>query len=173
MRSLHALLQAQYNAPVQRPAWLVQIDLSSSVYLSSYDTVTWNGQTWNPVNVNVNSIRVAALVISGNLVLGNADDMGASLVLNETFTDKRIRIWGYDMGVGATPATTVPHFICDAVGAGADIDPGYVSVGLRHACEYRVGPRATVTAKYGFNTILPAGRTISINGTTFVLQRGR
>jgi hypothetical protein len=173
MRSLHSALQAQYNAPVQRPVWLVQVDLSSTIYLSSYDSITWNGQTWNPVNIDVASIRVAALVVSGELVLGNADDAGASLVLNETFTDKRIRIWGYDMGVGATPAATVPFLLCDAVGAGAEISPDYVRVGLRDICEYRVGPRATVTSKYGFNTILPAGRTITINGTTFVLQRGR
>lgn len=173
MRTLHATLQAQYAAPVQRPVWLVQIDLSSSIYLSSYDAITWNGQSWSKTDINVESIRVGALTVTGSLIFGNGADEGASLVLNETFTDKRIRIWGYDMGAGATPAATVPFLLCDAVGAGADINPDRVRVGLRDACEYRLGPRAIVTSKYGFNTILPTGRTITINGITFVIQRGR
>lgn len=170
MRTLSAALQAAHAAAVQRPAWLVELSLASVVRLSSYETVSWNGQTWTAADVNVASLRVGALRISGTLVFGNADDLFGAIALTESFTDKRVRIWGYD--AGATGASD-PVLVGDGVGAGADISETVVRVNLRDAAEYRMGPRAIVAPAYGFNTLIPAGRSITINGQTYVLERGR
>lgn len=172
MRSLSSALNAAYGYPVKRPAWLVRIDLSSSIYLASYKAVTWDSINWTKTDINVANLRVGALSISGSLVFGNADDSAAAMVLNETFTDKRIRIWGYDANIAAPTVADVP-LLCDGVGAGADINPDRVQVGIRDACEYRLGPRAVVSSAWGFNVLMAAGTVVTINGITFTINRGR
>lgn len=169
MRTLTTALTTALGAAVQRPAWLVEIGLTSTLRLSSFGTVSWDSQTWTAADVNVASLKVGALKISGSIVFGNADDTYGAIALTEGFTDKRIRIWGYD--AGAISATADAVLVADAVGAGAEIGPTSVRVGLRDACEYKVGPRAVITPAYGFNTLLPAGRTITINGTAYTLER--
>lgn len=175
MRTLTAALQAAHNAPVQRPAWLVEITLSlSTLRLSSYGAVTWppsSGQNWIAEDINVSNLRVGALRVTGNLVFGNADNSYGAIVLDEGMTDKRVRIWGYD--AGAISAADDAVLLVDAVGAGADIAENKVTVGLRHASEYKLAPRAIVSPLYGFTTMIPAGRTLTINGISFVLTRGR
>lgn len=170
MRTLSAALQAAHAAPVQRPAWLVELSLSAPVRLSSYGTIGWDGQTWTAADVSVSGLRVGALEVTGALVFGNADDTFGAMVLNEGMTDKRVRIWGYD---AAATGAADPVLVCDAVGAGAEISESRVRVGLRDACEYMVAPRAVVSPAYGFNVFIPAGRTLTINGMSYTLERGR
>jgi hypothetical protein len=172
MRTLTAALTNAYGAAVQSPAWLVEIGLSSTLRLSSYATVSWDGQTWTAADVDVAALRVGALSITGSLVFGNADDSFAAIALGESFTDRRIRIWGYD-GRIASPALSDPVLVCDGVGAGADVAPDRVRVAIRDACEFRIGPRAVVSPAFGFNTFMQSGRTLTINGVSFVIQRGR
>jgi hypothetical protein len=172
MRTLTAALQAAHAAPVQRPAWLAEITLSASTLrLSSYGTVSWNGQTWNREDMDVSGLRVGALRVTGSLIFGNADDSYGAIALTEGFTDKRVRIWGYDAGALSVEADAV--LLVDAVGGGSKISETRVVLSLRHAAEYRTGPRAIVSPLYGFTTMIPAGRTLTINGISFVLTRGR
>ena len=172
MRTLSFALNTAYGNPVQKPAWLVQIDLTSPLYLCSFAAVSWNSLSWSAADVNVSGLRVGALKVTGSLVLGNADDTYGAIALNEGFTDKRIRIWGYDASI-SSPAVGDPVLVCDAVGAGADVGTDYVRVALRDSCEYRMGPRAVVSPAFGFGRYLPAGRTLTINGVSYVLERGR
>lgn len=172
MRTLSAALNTAYGTPVQRPAWLVRIDLTSVQYRSTYSTVTWDSHSWTADDINVVGLRVGALKVSGSLVFGNADDYWGGVALTEGFTDKRIRIWGYDASI-ASPAAGDPVLVCDAVGAGCDVTTQGVRVQLRDACEYRMGPRATISPAFGFARYLPSGRTITINGVSYVLERSR
>jgi transcriptional regulator with XRE-family HTH domain len=61
LRTLHASLSAAYGAAVQKPAWLIELSMASTLRLSSFDTVTWNGQTWTAADVDVTGLRVGAL----------------------------------------------------------------------------------------------------------------
>lgn len=173
MRTLSAALNSAHGGVVQKPAWLVEITLSSVTRLSSFGSPSWDGHAWTQADINVASLRVGALEISGTLVLGNADDTFAALALGESFSDKRVRIWGFDATIASPLGADDPVLVCDAVGGAAIVAPDYVRVSLRDACEYRIGPRATVSPAFGFNTLLPAGRTVTINGITFQIQRGR
>lgn len=172
MRSLTSALQAAIGGPVQRPAWLVEITMTAvTLRLSSFGTLTWDGFTWTADDVDVSDLKVGALEVSGRLVLGNIDDTYGAVFLNESPSDRPVRIWGYDAGATATgdPVLLVP----DAVGGGAQFGTPEVSIGLRDRTEFLVGPRAIVSRAHGFNTLLPAGRTLVINGVSFKLERSR
>lgn len=169
MRTLSSALQSALSAPVQRPAWLVELNLSTTLLYSSYGTLNWNFNTWVGVDIDVSGLRVGALQVSGSLVFGNADNVFSELFLAQNPTDKRIRIWGYD--AAATALGDVVHLV-DAVGGGASpIGTREVSVSLRDACEYKLGPRAIVSPTWGFTTLLPAGRKVVINGVSYTLER--
>jgi hypothetical protein len=172
VRTLSSALNAAYGTVVQKPAWLIRIDLTSPIYLSSHTTVTWQSQVYTAADVDVSSLRVGALAISGALVFGNADDVYGGIALGEGFSDKWIRIMGYDASI-ASPGAGDPVLVCDAIGGGCEISEREVRLTLRDECEYRLGPRAIVAPEFGFNILLQAGRTITINGVNFTIQRGR
>jgi len=48
-----------------------------------------------------------------------------------------------------------------------------VLVGVRDKAEFMLGPRATVSREFGFNSLLPAGKVLVINGISFTLERKR
>lgn len=174
MKTLNNSLITAYGGPVQKPAWLVEITMSSVYRYCSHSQVTWDSQTWLKMDVDVGNLRVGAMQVSGSLVFGNADDAFGALALGvEGFADKRIRIWGFDAVVASPLPADLPVLVCDAVGGGVEISPDRVRVTLRDATEYLIAPRAIVAPEFGFTQLLPAGRTLTINGISFVIQRGR
>lgn len=172
MRSLSSNLQAAYSAPVQKPAWLIEIGFPTPMYMSSYGDVTWNSHNWLGFDVDVSGIKVGALSLAGSLNIGNADDAIGTVVLLYGVTDRTIRFWGYDAGITSLAAGD-PVLVADGVGGGAVISEKSVSISLRDLVEYRLGPRAVVSRENGFTAFLPAGRTLVINGISFVLERRR
>lgn len=172
MRTLSATLTTEYGKPVQRPAWLIEITLTSTERRASHTTVTWNSQTWTATDVDVSGLRVGALEVSGSLVFGNADDYWGAVALTEGFTDKRVRIWGYDAGI-ASPAVGDPVLVCDAVGAECDVSTDRVRLALRDASEYKIAPRAVVTPAFGFARYVPANRVLTINGVSYSIDTRR
>lgn len=168
MRSLSGTLSAALGAPVQRPAVLVEAQLTVTQRWSSMSTFSWNSQTWTGRDLAVENLQVSALRVSGSIVLGNADDVAGTLVLGESIQDKVIRIWGFD--AAATGASDIV-WLCDAVGAGATVTPQRVTINLRHKCEYVAVPRTLVLPVNGFNQLLPAGTVLTIAGTHYTLER--
>jgi hypothetical protein len=161
MRTLSGALTTALGGPVQRPAWLVQIVMpSSTLRFSSYGTLSWGGFTWTAVDLDISSLRIGALEARGDLVFGNVDDAFGATFLNDSPSDRPVTIYGYD--AGATAAAD-PVLLAEVVGGGA-------SIGTR---EVRVSLRAIVAPAFGFNTLLPAGRTLVINGISFRLERRR
>lgn len=168
MRSISTALSTALNAPVQQPAIFVQAGFATVRRWSSFSTTTWNGQTWTLEDISVQDLRIDALRVSGTLIIGNADDAAGALVLTESPADVPITIWGYD--AAATATADVVH-LCDAVGAGARIESRGVSIALRSPSEFLLAPRQFVGPQTGFNTLLPAGNVISINGIAYKLER--
>jgi hypothetical protein len=172
MRTLHSSLTSAYGAAVQKPAWLVELSLTQTYYYCSHEQVTWNGQTWLKMDVDVSGLRVGSMSVSGSLVFGNADDAFGAVALGEGFVDKRIRVWGYDATI-ASPTVDTPVLLCDAVGGAVEISADRVRVTMRDATEYLIAPRGIVAPEFGFRQLLQSGRTLTINGITFTIQRGR
>lgn len=167
MKALSTALTAALGGPVQQPALLVEIAFSTVRRWSSWDDLTWAGQTWTKEDVSLEGLEVGALTVRGSLVLGNGDDSMAALVLAEGVTDRAIRLWGYD--AAATGAADVV-WLADAVGASVQILPASVRIDLRHPAEYLLTPR-TFVSDASFGPLLPAGSVLKINGRDFQVSR--
>jgi hypothetical protein len=170
VKSLSSALSAALGAPVQRPAVLVQMDFTLTRRWSSFQTITWSGQTWTKQALHVDGLQVQPLLVRGTLVLANTDGTLSNLVLSEGVQDRVVRIWGYDAGATAAPDVV---WLADAVGASAEISPssGEVRISLRHRAELVQSPRVYVTRAAGFEQLLPAGTAMRINGIDFILER--
>ncbi len=168
MRSLSSALATALGAPVQQPAILVEAGFATTRRWSSFATVTWAGFSWSREDILVEGLRVDPLRVEGSILIGNHDDLAGNLVLADGVTDRVFRIWGYD---AAATALSDVVWLCDAVGASAEISPEAVRINLRHACEYVVGPRTYLTPGNGFGSMLPPGAVVRINGIDYRLER--
>jgi hypothetical protein len=168
MKNLSAALSAALGAPVQRPALLIEAGFATVRRWSSFATVAWNGNTWAAEAVDVQGLQVQPLRVAGTLVLNNLDGVAGALVLAEGVQDRSFRIWGYD---AAATALADVVWLCDAVGAGAEVDDAEVAITLRHRSEFTFGPRTFVNPYNGFTQLQPAGTVLRINGLDFRLER--
>lgn len=168
MRSLSSALSTALGAPVQQPAILVQAGFAPERRWSSFADVLWDNKLWVREDVALQDLQVDGLRLRGTLVLGNADDVAGALLLTQSPADVPISIWGYD--AAATALTDVVH-LCDAVGAGAAIGLRQASISLRSPSEHLTAPRTWVGPAAGFNTLLPAGVVLRINGQDYRLDR--
>jgi hypothetical protein len=168
MRSLSSALSAALGAPVQRPAVLVQVDLSPVLRWSSGPTITWGGYTWQAADVAVEGMRVAAFRVAGTLVLGNTDGVIGAACMAQGVQDKAIRIWAYDAAATGAPDVV---WLCDAQGSAAQVGLRDVRIALRHRCELISSPRAVVGPAAGFTQRVPAGTVLRINGIDYKLER--
>lgn len=168
MRSLSAALAAALGAPVQQPAFLVQVAFATTRRWSSFGTRTWNGQTWTKEAVALDGLAVDALRLRGTLTLGNADDVLGALVLAEGVQDRAVTVWGYDAAATATEDVVL---LAEGVGAAAAVEEQTVRVALRDRTEFMQAPRTFVNAAAGFAQLLPAGTVLRINGIDWKLER--
>lgn len=172
MLTLTSALETALGGPVQKPGWFLYMDLANGVTrLSSRATTTWDGYQWTGANFDVSGLRIEALAVTGSIIFNNVDNAYSSLFLNNSPTDRPFKIWGYDAAaLGATdPVLLVP----DGVGAGARFNTKTVEVGVRDAAEFLLAPRDVVSPENGFNSVLPAGSTLVINGVSYTVERGR
>jgi len=169
MKSLSSPHSTALGGAVTLPAWLVQIDFATVRRWTSAATLTWNSQTWTGFDVRVESLAVEALRVSGTLVVGNLDDVIGGLVLSEGVQDRAITIYSYD--AAATGAADV-QWLCAAVGASAQISAREVRIALRHKSEFVASPRTFANGAAGFNTVMPAGTVVRINGIDYQIDRG-
>lgn len=168
MRTLSSALSAAYGAAVQKPAYLIEIGFAATVRLSTYGTVTYDGETWIAGDCDISGLRVEQSRISGTLRLPNADNTYGALILTDGTTDRRIRIWGYD--AAATAAGDFVQLV-DGVGGAATVDSVWASIAVRDAVEFVSAPRGRVNAASGFTYLLPAGALVALNGSTYRIER--
>lgn len=166
MRLLSAALLAELNLTVTRPGYLVQIDFSTPLYLSTLGNITWNDHSWLAADIKVSGLaRNEQGDSRGTLSLGNmALDYGA-LVLNEGVADRAIHIWSVWSGV------TEPVEEFSGVGDACDIAER-VSISLAgQGSRSLYSPRRFINASSGFNVLLPRGTKIAIGNQTYILER--
>lgn len=168
MRSLSVALSSALGAPVQQPALLVELGYTSPARFSSFGTIVWNGVTWTREDVAVEDLVVRALQVQGTLVIGNNDGAAGTQALAAGLVDRSIRLWAYD--AAATAAADVV-WLADAAAGVTEISPRQLRIQLRHPCELVTAPRTFVGPAAGFNTLLPAGTVLRINGQDVRLER--
>lgn len=168
MKTLSSALTTALGGVLQQPAWLAYIGWSTPARLSSFSTVSYGGNSFVAADVDVSKVRVEGLRVAGALRLGNADDMFASLALNEGVAGKTVRIYGYDAQAAAADEDFV--LLVDCVGGRATIDESQVSIELRPQTAYAYSPRSYVSAP-AFTNVVPAGTSLTINGQTYKIER--
>jgi len=168
MKTLSGALSSALGAPVQQPAVLIEAGFSVTQRWSSYAQVDWSGFTWMQQAIQLERLQVDALRVTGSIVINNLDDSIGALVLAQRVTDKIIRIWGYD---AAATAIGDVVWLCDAVGAAAEVTAEEVRIDLRHPSEFVTGPRTYIGPGAGFGSMLPPGAVMRINGIDYRLER--
>jgi hypothetical protein len=167
-RSLSGAHTTALGLNVTRPAWLVDIAFSSVSRFSSYATQTFNGNSYVAADLDVSGLEVEALSVRGSIRIGNLDDAIGALVLAQGVSDRAINVYSYD---AAAVATADFQLVAAAVGASASIDNRNVVITLRHKSEQQPAPRAVVSPTFGFNNMLPQGKTLYIAGIAYSFAR--
>ena len=168
MISLSAALQAAQGGVIQKPAWLIYLGFSSPLRLSSFDEVSYDGNTWSAYDVDVSGIRIDVARIAGELVIQNADDAIGALILGEGVADKTVKVYGYD--AGATATEDVVHLVT-CVGGSSSISHDRVTISLRSPASFTASPREFVNVASGFTYLIPIGTQLRINGQIYKVER--
>lgn len=167
-RTLTAALLTELGNPVTTPAYFIEILFASPLRLSSRETLTWSGNSWLKWDVRVDglSAEAASSTQDGRLVVGDADNTLAALVLAEGVADRTINVWKF---YGSAPAAADPVQVFAGVGDTADLDPDAGSVTIRLALRGGTtlfSPRRYITRAEGFNFLPASGSLLTWNGET-------
>lgn len=94
MKTLTAKVTAAIAGPVISPAYLVEIGFSIALRSCTRGTVEWNGITWPAAGIRVGDIRVGqGAAKSVSLSMANVQFAISQIVLAESATGKRVRVW--------------------------------------------------------------------------------
>lgn len=162
-KTLAASIAAATGQRITTPGYLVQIDFSTPLRLSSRGDQSWSGYTWTRGRLG----KVDAGEGGGSIELMNGDLAMSALVLNEGLADRAVTVWAF---YGDNPADAEQVF--SGVADASDIGPDLVRARLLpdgRATQY--SPRRFINAASGFNTLMPAGTRVTWGGQTFVLER--
>jgi len=171
-RTLVGTTNSGVAAAVTEPGYLVQIDFSAPVRLSSRGDVSWSSNAWVAWDIRIGGLLSDGSVSAqnGSLQLGNTDYTIGALVLAEGVAGRAVNIWKF---YGATPATGDPVLIFSGVADDATIEPdgGTVNIGLQQQGGMTLYcPRTYITRAAGFSFLPARGTLIQWNGETFKLE---
>lgn len=163
MRNLPGSLPAAVAQTITTPAWLVEVDFSTPLRLSSRGDQSWGGYTWTGGRLG----KVTLSASGGHMEIINTDLAAGALAMNEGVADRRVRAWAF---YADNPSDVVAVF--DGVGDGVDIGPDRIRITLQTAnLRSLFSPRRFIGASAGFNQLLPAGTRITWGGQTITLER--
>lgn len=168
MIDLSAALSSALGRPVTNPGLLIRVEFSVPRLWSSRGNVIWGGGTWQAKGIGDLSLEVDAFSVSGSLVIDNRDGEIGSLVLSEGVYGRPVRIWGFDAEATNNPDVL---WLCDAAGWEAEFGLDNLTIPLRDPGDFITSPRARVMPEWGFNSLMPSGAVIRINGYEYKLER--
>lgn len=155
--------------PVLSPAYLVELTFSSTIRACTRELVEWNGQVWYAAGVQVGSINTGqAGVQSVQVTMKNNAFSISTIVLAETASGKRVRIWKL---FGEAPFTTdAAVLLFNGV---IDDVPELMNV-VTFNCSTQNSrtlsiPNVTIGPPY-FNHLPRTGQLIHWSGETYELQ---
>lgn len=164
-RVLSTNLQADVVKTITTPAYLVQIDFSTVLRLSTRNDQSWNSQVWSGGRLD----KVQATDDGGQIELMNGDLLAGALVLNEGVADRDITVWKF---YGDNP--DVGDVVQVFSGVGDTVEIAHDRVRIRLALSSRrtlYSPRRFINATSGFNHLLPEGTKITWGNDVFTLER--
>ena len=172
MPTLSGPTLAALGLTVTRPGFLIQIEFSTILRLSTMGDVTWNSLLWTAADIRVSGLgQDGSATTTGQLTLGNADQAYGALVLNEGASDIRVSVWALYAGATAT-GDPVQRFTGVINGATIDVDNHVVTLPLvSQGVNTLHSPRVFINKASGFNFLQPAGTKIPFGNETFVLER--
>jgi len=170
MKILSTALMTELKLTVTRPGYLVQLDFSTILYLSTLGDISWDSKSWTGMDVKVSGIgQDGSGGTSGTLTLGNTDNAYGALILNEGASDIPIKI--YAIYANAT-STGDPVEVFSGVVDGATIDSSMVTLTLSSQGNSTLySPRVFINKASGFNFLQPVGTKILVGSETFILER--
>ena len=158
----------EVGKPVVRPGYLVQIDFSSIVRVSTSGDRNWNSFLWAGADLKVAITNDGKGLQSARLDFFDSVQAIASVVLTEGVSDKRVRIWRF---YGDALAAGDPELVFD--GYGDDYDAAYIRstiTATTSGSRVLLAPRTYITKAQGFNFLPAAGTRVQWNGETLVLE---
>lgn len=174
-RTLSSGLNTEVAKPITTPAYFVEIQFSTPLYLSSRGTLSWNGHSWLAHGVRVQGLSFAidSPQQRGNLLINDLDGSVTALVLREGVASRPINIWKF---YGAAPATGDPVQVFAGVGdaASADERSGGVNIALvQRGSRELFSPRRYMTRGNGFSILPVSGTKIYFNEENYKIERYR
>ena len=95
-RTLPAAVATAITQTVTEPVYLLQIDFSTTIYLSSREEITWNSKTWTGGNKFTLRYRNTDNGGNrGNIVFANVNNAFSALILNNSIQGTPISIYQY------------------------------------------------------------------------------
>jgi hypothetical protein len=171
MRVLTTQTQEATSAPVTQPIYLVEIDFSPKIRLSTNGDVTWGGHEWSGGQIVVvsNLGSDGGGATRATLQIGNLDGAIGTLTLGQGINDKAVRIFAGDKSA-LGPDDLELVFV--GVVRSADVDEKRVSMRLEpQNVKTMMAPRRFIGPESGFTKLMPAGTKITIGSTTYTLER--
>lgn len=171
-RTISATVEVAVNQPITAPGYLVEIEFSTPLRLSSRGNLNVLGNDWQRWGVGVTGIGVdsTSSMQSGSLNIANTDLIISTLVLEEGIADRPIHIFKF---YGETPEDEDVILLFDGVGGETSIDTSspLIKVSLRQARDgVQFAPAKYITVDQGFSMLPPAGTVIEFGGQTYILQ---
>ena len=162
-KTLAASIATATGQRVTTPGYLVQIDFSTVLRLSTRGDQSYGGYTWTAGRLG----KVDAGEGGGSIELLNGDLAMSALVLNEGLAGRAVTVWAF-YADNPTDVEQVFAGVADA----SDIGQAVVRTRLLpEGRNTQYSPRRFINAASGFNTLMPAGTRLTWGGQTFVLER--
>lgn len=162
--------QAAAAGPCTRPLFLVEIQWSTVLRLSTGGDVTWSGYAWSgALPLTVSGITAAGTVgQGGQLRIGNHSGAAGALAL-QGLDDVPVRIWHAHADA---LADADPMLVFEGVADGVTVGTASVDITLSalpsarsHSPSLIIGPAA------GFNVLLPPGARVVAGQQTYIISR--
>lgn len=151
---------------VTKPVYLVQLDFSPPVYLSTAQEVSWGGYTWEPFAVSVGRVAFNTLGSANvNISVNNLDRSFGVLVLNQGARDRGAKVYVY------YPEGPIdPFMLSEGVMDGCSIDE-QVQINIVSRSSYYGRTPRILCAPPVFNHLPPTGTVIRWSNTSITLER--
>jgi hypothetical protein len=158
---------AQAGAGAAKVGWLLEIDWSTPVYLSSYGDVSWSGQQWKGAGLKVGDFADSGK--PNDVTISDPIAELRTIVLTDGLRDKNVMLWKvYPDAVGADD----PLLLFDGFADGVEISGGKVSFGLDWASTSRMfTPRERIGPSIGVHFVAIPGTKISWYGQVLVIEK--
>jgi len=171
-RTLTGAMTTAVAAPVTLPGYLVKVDFTSPLRLSSRGTLTWTGASWAAWFIRISGLGIDGQRSSqnGRLTLGNTDYTLGALILSEGIAGRAVNIWKF-YGEAPADADAVLAFSGVADGMSCEPDSGTVTIDLQQSGGATLYcPRTYINRASGHNFAPAAGTLIQWNNETYRLE---